>query len=67
MRRTNVSFALLLLGPLLQVQNRLEEHKLGLSKCGLLSKDAELLGMLAIQSRPVGVRRAHGSHDLPGL
>jgi len=46
MRWTNVCFALLLLGPLLQAKNRSEKHKLGLSKCGLLSKDAELLGML---------------------
>lgn len=59
-KRTNVSFALLL-GPLLQAQNCLEDHKLGLSKCGLLSKDAEFLGMLALQSRPVGARRSHGS------
>jgi hypothetical protein len=58
---TLVSFALLLLGPLLQVQGRLEQQKLGLSKPGLLGDGSEPLGMLAIQSRLIGVRRAHGS------
>ena len=56
-----VSLALLVLCPLLQVQGRLEQQKLGLSKRSLLGDGSELLGMLAIQSRLIGVRRLHGS------
>lgn len=60
-RRTDVSLALLVLGPFLQVHGRFEKQQLSLSKRGLLGDGSKSLGMLAIQSRLTGVRRAHGS------
>jgi hypothetical protein len=47
---------LLVLGPLLQVQGRLEKQKLGLSKRGLLGDGSEPLGMLVIFPRLSGHR-----------